>query len=53
MKDNYNNALKTSNRELAESALVLACKGVDKEPKEIAKVLNIDYKANDDGIDKQ
>ena len=39
------------NRELAESALVLACKELDKDPKEIAKVLEIDYSGSDDGIE--
>lgn len=51
IKEKYDNMLKL-NREIAESALVLACKELDKDPKEIAKVLEIDYSGSDDGIDE-
>ena len=51
IKEKYDNMLKL-NRELAESALVLACKELDKDPKDIAKVLEIDYSGSDDGIDE-
>ena len=51
VKEKYDKML-SLNRELAESALVLACKELDKDPKEIAKVLEIDYSGSDDGIDE-
>ena len=50
VKEKYDKML-SLNRELAESALVLACKELDKDPKEIAKVLEIDYSGSDDGIE--
>ena len=50
IKEKYDNML-SLNRQLAESALVLACKELDKDPKEIAKVLEIDYSGSDDGIE--
>ena len=51
VKEKYDKML-SLNRELAESALVLACKELDKDPKEIAEVLEIDYSGCDDGIDE-
>ena len=53
MKDSYKNTFYNNGRELAKSALVLACKELGKDPKETAKILKIDYSGSDDGTDEK
>jgi len=49
VRDSYKNTFYTCGREIAESAFVLACKKLDKNPKDVAKVLEISCSGITDG----